>query len=117
MACEATIVSYFQVVLTGILLMCILAIVDKNNSPAPEGTQALLIGILVVVLGVSLGMNTGYAINPARDLPPRFFTFIAGWGKEVFRCLLNSLGFQQAGGRLYGQNPRKPLITLTLEGP
>lgn len=73
-----------EVVLTGILQMCILAIVDKNNSPAPEGTQALLIGILVVVLGVSLGMNTGYAINPARDLPPRFFTFIAGWGKEVF---------------------------------
>ncbi|XP_055973316.1 aquaporin-7 isoform X2 [Sorex fumeus] len=73
-----------EVVLTGLLQMCILAIGDKNNSPAPEGTQALLIGILVVVLGVSLGMNTGYAINPARDLPPRFFTFIAGWGKEVF---------------------------------
>ncbi|XP_004600435.2 aquaporin-7 [Sorex araneus] len=73
-----------EMVLTGLLQMCILAIGDKNNSPAPEGTQALLIGILVVILGVSLGMNTGYAINPARDLAPRFFTFIAGWGKEVF---------------------------------
>lgn len=98
MACEATMVSYFQVVLTGILQMCILAIVDKNNNPAPEGTQALLVGILVVVLGVSLGMNTGYAINPARDLPPRFFTFIAGWGKEVFRCLLKFSGIPTGRG-------------------
>ncbi|XP_070104861.1 aquaporin-7 isoform X10 [Equus caballus] len=57
---------------------------DERNNPALQGTQALVIGILVVVIGVSLGMNTGYAINPSRDLPPRFFTFLAGWGIQVF---------------------------------
>ena len=31
----------------------------------------LLIGLLVVVIGMSLGGPTGYAINPARDLGPR----------------------------------------------
>ncbi|XP_013378403.1 PREDICTED: aquaporin-7 isoform X2 [Chinchilla lanigera] len=74
-----------EVFLTGMLQLCLFAITDKENSPALQGTQALVIGVLVVIIGVSLGMNTGYAINPSRDLPPRFFTFIAGWGKEVFR--------------------------------
>lgn len=74
-----------QVFVTGMLQLCLLAITDKHNNPALPGTQAVVIGVLVVVIGVSLGMNTGYAINPSRDLPPRFFTFIAGWGTEVFR--------------------------------
>uniref|UniRef100_A0A8C9B1S4 Aquaporin 7 n=1 Tax=Phocoena sinus TaxID=42100 RepID=A0A8C9B1S4_PHOSS len=74
-----------EVLVTGMLQLCLLAITDKGNNPALQGTQALVIGILVVIIGVSMGMNTGYAINPSRDLPPRFFTFIAGWGTQVFR--------------------------------
>ncbi|XP_023571880.1 aquaporin-7 isoform X2 [Octodon degus] len=74
-----------EMLLTGMLQLCLFAITDKKNNPALQGTQALVIGILIVIIGVSLGMNTGYAINPSRDLPPRLFTFIAGWGKEVFR--------------------------------
>nr|XP_012318622.1 aquaporin-7 isoform X1 [Aotus nancymaae] len=70
--------------LTGMLQLCLFAITDQENNPALPGTQALVIGILVVTIGMSLGMNTGYAINPSRDLPPRIFTFIAGWGKQVF---------------------------------
>ncbi len=31
----------------------------------------LLVGLLVMVIGLSLGGTTGYAINPARDLGPR----------------------------------------------
>ncbi|XP_008524574.2 aquaporin-7 isoform X1 [Equus przewalskii] len=75
-----------EVLVTGMLQLCLFAITDKRNNPALQGTQALVIGILVVVIGVSLGMNTGYAINPSRDLPPRFFTFLAGWGIQVFRA-------------------------------
>jgi glycerol uptake facilitator protein len=37
---------------------------------------ALSWGLLVLVLGLSLGGPTGYAINPARDLGPRIMHFI-----------------------------------------
>ncbi|XP_058421951.1 aquaporin-7 isoform X3 [Diceros bicornis minor] len=74
-----------EVLVTGLLQLCLFAITDKGNNPALQGTQAVVIGILVVIIGVSLGMNTGYAINPSRDLPPRFFSFLAGWGTQVFR--------------------------------
>lgn len=33
--------------------------------------DALPVGLLVTVIGISLGGTTGYAINPARDLGPR----------------------------------------------
>jgi glycerol uptake facilitator protein len=36
-----------------------------------RGLQPLLVGILVLGIGLSLGGATGYAINPARDLGPR----------------------------------------------
>lgn len=75
-----------EVVVTGMLQLCLFAITDNGNNPALQGTQALVIGILIVIIGVSLGMNSGYAINPSRDLPPRFFTFLAGWGTQVFRA-------------------------------
>ena len=36
----------------------------------------LPVGLLIVAIGMSLGGATGYAINPARDLGPRFAHFI-----------------------------------------
>lgn len=41
----------------------------KGTTPAIGG--ALSWGLLVLVIGLSLGGTTGYAINPARDLGPR----------------------------------------------
>lgn len=48
-----------------------------------QGLNPLLVGVLVVSIGLSLGGPTGYAINPARDLAPRLAHFllpIAGKG-------------------------------------
>jgi glycerol uptake facilitator protein len=50
-----------------------------------EGLNPLIVGLLIIAIGVSLGGTTGYAINPARDLGPRIAHFllpIAGKGKS-----------------------------------
>ncbi|XP_041082930.1 aquaporin-9-like isoform X1 [Polyodon spathula] len=73
-----------QVIGTGALLLCILAILDNKNKGAPKGMEPLMIGLIIMVIGVSMGLNCGYPINPARDFSPRLFTAIAGWGTEVF---------------------------------
>ena len=50
----------------------------------PKQSVPLFVGVTVLGLGISLGYNTGCAINPARDLGPRVFTLLAGWGPGVF---------------------------------
>ena len=75
-----------QVVGTALLVAVIFAITDTRNSPAPAGLAPVIVGLLVVLIGATFGFNSGYAINPARDLGPRLFTAIAGWGSEVFRA-------------------------------
>jgi MIP family channel proteins len=75
-----------QVVGTALLILVLFALIDKRNS-APSGNLGpLLVGLLVVAIGACFGFNSGYAINPARDLGPRLFTFLAGWGIDVFRA-------------------------------
>ncbi|XP_067255632.1 aquaporin-9b [Chanodichthys erythropterus] len=73
-----------QVIGTGALVLCILAIVDKKNIGAPKGMEPLVIGLSILAIGVSMALNCGYPINPARDLGPRLFTALAGWGLDVF---------------------------------
>jgi glycerol uptake facilitator protein len=41
-----------------------------------DGFGPLSVALLVVVIGMALGGPTGYAINPARDLAPRFAHFV-----------------------------------------
>lgn len=75
-----------QIVGTALLVGVIFAISDPRNAPPPVGLAPLIVGLLVAVIGMSFGLNAGYAINPARDLGPRLFTALAGWGGEVFRA-------------------------------
>ncbi|KAM9744546.1 aquaporin-3-like [Menidia menidia] len=73
-----------QIIGTAALIVCILAIVDPYNNPIPQGLEAFTVGFVVLVIGLSMGFNSGYAVNPARDLGPRLFTAMAGWGIDVF---------------------------------
>jgi MIP family channel proteins len=75
-----------QVVGAALLVAVIFAVTDNRNSPAPAGLAPVVVGLLVVLIGATFGFNSGYAINPARDFGPRLFTFVAGWGGEVFRA-------------------------------
>ena len=73
-----------QVVATALLLLCICAITDTRNMAAGANLGPLAIGSIVFMIGISFGSNCGYAINPARDFSPRLFTWMAGWGNQVF---------------------------------
>lgn len=58
---------------TFILVLAISAIGANEFS---QGLNPLIIGLLIVAIGLSLGGTTGYAINPARDFGPRLAHFI-----------------------------------------
>ena len=71
-----------EIVGTAVLMFGILAIAANAQTLArpgdvdlsvvfSRGLQPLLVGVLVLGIGLSLGGPTGYAINPARDLGPR----------------------------------------------
>ncbi|MHB1394867.1 MAG: MIP/aquaporin family protein [Clostridia bacterium] len=57
-----------EIIGTVVLVVGILAI---GANKLADGLNPLLVGVLVVGIGASLGGPTGYAINPARDLGPR----------------------------------------------
>jgi glycerol uptake facilitator protein len=59
-----------EIIGTFVLVFGVLAIF-ANAAPAAVALGGLLVGLLVFVIGLSLGGPTGYAINPARDLGPR----------------------------------------------
>ena len=74
-----------------LLLLCICAITDKRNSQVPSSMVPMYVGLSIIAIGVCFGVNGGYALNPARDLAPRFLTLISGWGTQVFRYALTTI--------------------------
>jgi MIP family channel proteins len=72
-----------QVLGTGLLVLMIFAMIDRRNTPAGN-LEPVMIGSIVLLVGMTFGFNAGYAINPARDLGPRIFMAVGGWGPEVF---------------------------------
>lgn len=68
--------------------MLVLGLLFIGANQFTEGLNPIAVGLLIVVIGMSLGGTTGYAINPARDLGPRIAHFLlpihgkgsSGWG-------------------------------------
>lgn len=77
--------SSHQIVGTMLLMMAIVAITDPNNMTIPKGSYPLTIGLSLSAIIFAFPWNCGAPLNPARDLSPRMFTALAGWGKDVFR--------------------------------
>lgn len=75
-----------EIIGTAVLLIGVLGVTNENNHIGSLG--ALIIGLLVFSIGLSLGGPTGYAINPARDLGPRlahYFLPIPNKGGSDFK--------------------------------
>lgn len=68
-----------QIIGTAILLLVIMALTDVLNTAPKANLGPLLIGFLVVAIGMAIGTDAGYAINPARDLGPRLASYITGY--------------------------------------
>ncbi len=51
--------------------MLVFAILFIGVNEFTHGLKPLVVGLLIVSIGLSLGGTTGFAINPARDLGPR----------------------------------------------
>ena len=65
---------------TLLLMALILAITDARALPVQANLNPLIIGLLIVAIGASFGLNTGYAINPARDFGPRLWIALFSGG-------------------------------------
>jgi glycerol uptake facilitator protein len=69
-----------EVIGTALLIGVLFALTDERNQPPKSNIAPFIVGLVVVAIGISFGANSGYAINPARDLGPRLLTGLAGWG-------------------------------------
>jgi len=68
---------------TALLTGLIFAIVDARNQPVQANLNPFIIGLLIVAIGASFGLNTGYAINPARDFGPRLWIALVSGGASL----------------------------------
>ena len=61
-----------EVIATCLLVFLIIALGTEGNAPVGAGALgAFPVTCVIMSIGMSLGATTGYALNPARDLPPR----------------------------------------------
>ncbi|KAG7264321.1 hypothetical protein CRUP_009943, partial [Coryphaenoides rupestris] len=82
---QSSMASLISIIGTAALIVCILAIVDPYNNPIPQGLEAFTGGA-----SWSWSSACRWASTPAtpstraRDLGPRIFSAMAGWGMQVF---------------------------------
>lgn len=73
-----------QVVGTGLLMLTVEAITDERNWDLPKSLHPIMLGVMIMALIFGFSSNCMAPLNPARDIAPRFFTSIAGWGMGVW---------------------------------
>lgn len=76
---------------TALLLLVVLGTTNPRNSSRPQVLTAATIGLTVTILISLLGPLTMAAFNPARDLAPRIFSSLVGWGAVPFSA--NGMGW------------------------
>lgn len=69
--------TFAEIFGTMLLLLGIVGWGDTEGGKAGY-LGAFIVGLVVVMVGLTLGGPSGYAINPARDFGPRLFGVIVG---------------------------------------
>ncbi|KAG0150829.1 hypothetical protein CROQUDRAFT_652096 [Cronartium quercuum f. sp. fusiforme G11] len=75
---------YNEMLMTAILMLFIVAVGDSGNFAPVPGLGPFVILWVVFGLASALGMQTSFALNPARDIGPRLLTWFAGYGNSVW---------------------------------
>ena len=73
-----------EVVGTAVLVLVIFCVTDERNAGRPRELVPAAIGLTVTLLISLLGPLTMACFNPARDLGPRVWSALAGWGAVPF---------------------------------
>lgn len=74
-----------EVIGTAILALVVFAVTDPRNSGSPAaGFAPVFIGLTVAALISVIAPLTQACFNPARDIAPRLFSSLAGWGSLPF---------------------------------
>ncbi len=76
---------------TALLVLVILCVTDERNASRPRELTAVTIGLTVTMLISLLAPLTQAGFNPARDLAPRVWSALAGWGGVPFTA--NGMGW------------------------
>lgn len=84
-----------QIIGTAILIFAVLTITDARNNVSAN-LQPMYLCVLITVMCTAFATNCMATLNPARDLGPRLFLLVAGWGKSAFEPL--NYNFWWVGG-------------------
>lgn len=76
---------FSEIIAATVLQFVIFAVKDERNLGAGN-LIPLMLFFLIFGIGATLGWETGYAINLARDFGPRLFTYFVGYGSNVWRA-------------------------------
>lgn len=98
-------------VLATFMLVGMVVVVTSDQVNVPLYLIPIMIGLLVMVLGISLGGSTGFAMNPARDLGPRLTHSLLRLGDSDWKYALIPVVGPILGGLLGGW-----IFTLYLGG-
>jgi glycerol uptake facilitator protein len=80
---QVSVIRWFgtELLATSLLVFGILVLTDRRNPGRPQaGLTAVGIGLVLAALVAITAPVTMAALNPARDLGPRLFAAMAGWG-------------------------------------
>ncbi|KAJ5647713.1 Glycerol uptake facilitator protein [Penicillium lividum] len=103
--------AFFTEYVADVVLLCVIfAMGDDSNAPPGAGMHSFVIGLVIYVLCICLGFNTGGCLNPVRDFGPRLVALMAGYGGQTFTdhqgwwfwgCWVATISGCLTGGGLY----------------